>query len=114
MGYEFDFKVILDNLDEFVPAIRMTLTVSAVALLVALVLGLIVALMRISKSPLLTVPAQAYINFFRGAPLYVLIFWVYYGVATAIGVNFQPFTAGVIALSTAVWRLSGRGLSLGH
>ena len=100
MGYEFDFKVILDNMDEFVLAIRMTLTVSAVALLVALVLGLIVALMRISKSPLLTVPAQAYINFFRGAPLYVLIFWVYYGVATAIGVNFQPFTAGVIALST--------------
>lgn len=100
MGYEFDFKVILDNMDEFVLAIRMTLTVSAVALLVALVLGLIVALMRVSKSPLLTVPAQAYINFFRGAPLYVLIFWVYYGVATAIGVNFKPFTAGVIALST--------------
>lgn len=99
MGYDFDFKVILDNMDEFVLAIRMTLSVAGVALLVALAVGLIVALMRISKSPLLTLPAQGYINFFRGAPLYVLIFWIYYGVATAIGVNFKPFTAGVIALS---------------
>ena len=100
MGYDFDLKVIVDNLDEFVAAVGMTLLVAAVSMVAALVVGLVVALMRISRSAILRTPAQAYINFFQGAPLYVLIFWVYYGVAMMAGVNFQPFTAGAIALST--------------
>jgi His/Glu/Gln/Arg/opine family amino acid ABC transporter permease subunit len=99
MGYQLDLKVILDNLDEFLLAVRMTLLVSAASMAVALVLGLIVALVRISKARILSMLAQAYINFFQGAPLYVLIFWVYYGLAMLLGVNFEPFTAGVIALS---------------
>jgi glutamine transport system permease protein len=100
VGYDFDLKVIVDNLDEFVAAVGMTLLVSAVSMVAALVVGLAVALMRISRSNILRAPAQAYINFFQGAPLYVLIFWVYYGVAMLVGVNFQPFTAGAIALTT--------------
>jgi len=100
MGYDLDMKVIWDNMDEFVLAVRMTLVLSAVAMLVALVLGLIVALNRVSKFRFLNTPARAYINFFQGAPQYVLIFWVYYGLAMLLGVNFRPFTAGVISLST--------------
>lgn len=100
MGYQFDLKIIVDNMDEFVMAIGMTLLVAFVSMVVALVVGLIVAFMRISRYPILRMPAQAYINFFQGAPLFVLIFWVYYGIAMMTGVNFQPFTAGVIALST--------------
>jgi His/Glu/Gln/Arg/opine family amino acid ABC transporter permease subunit len=100
VGYDFDLKVIVDNLDEFVAAVGMTLLVAAVSMVAALVVGLVVALMRISRSGILRTPAQAYINFFQGAPLYVLIFWVYYGVAMLVGVNFQPFTAGAIALTT--------------
>jgi His/Glu/Gln/Arg/opine family amino acid ABC transporter permease subunit len=87
-------------MDEFVAAVGMTLLVAAVSMVVALIVGLIVAFMRISRLGILRTPAQAYINFFQGAPLYVLIFWVYYGVAMMAGVNFQPFTAGAIALST--------------
>ena len=100
MGYQFDLKVITDNLDEFFYAILMALAVAGVSMLVSLVLGLIVALIRISNRRIPSTLARAYINFFPGAPLYVLIFWVYYGIAMLIGVNFQPFTAGVIALST--------------
>jgi len=100
MPFEFNFRVIWDNLDEFGLAVRMTLVLSAVAMLVALVLGLIVALLRISKSRILSVLARAYINFFQGAPQYILVFWVYYGLAMALGVKFNPFAAGVISLST--------------
>lgn len=100
MGYRFSFKVITDNLDEFIPAIGLTLLVSLVAMLVALVLGLIVALMRLSRSRVLNTPARAYITFFTGTPIYVLIFWVYYGLAMMINVNFSPFVAGAISLST--------------
>lgn len=100
MGYRIDLKVIVDNLDEFAVAIGITLLVAAVSMVAALIVGLVVAFMRISRYRILRTPAQAYLNFFQGAPLYVLIFWVYYGVAMLAGVNFQPFTAGAIALST--------------
>ncbi len=100
MGYRWDFKVVVDNLDEFAVAIQTTLVVSALAMGVALVLGLIIALMRLSKRRALNIPARAYINFFQGSPQYVLIFWVYYGLAMLIDVNFSPFVAGAIALST--------------
>jgi His/Glu/Gln/Arg/opine family amino acid ABC transporter permease subunit len=100
VGYDFDLKVIVDNLDEFVAAVGMTLLVAAVSMVAALVVGLVVAFMRISRFSIFRAAAQGYINFFQGAPLYVLIFWVYYGVAMLVGVNFQPFTAGAIALTT--------------
>ncbi|MFZ5916473.1 MAG: amino acid ABC transporter permease [Chloroflexota bacterium] len=100
MGYQLDLKVVLDNMDEFILAVRMTLLLSAAAMAVALVLGLVVALLRISRHRILRAPAQAYINFFQGAPQYVLIFWVYYGLAMLTGVNFVPFTAGIISLSS--------------
>ncbi len=99
MGYRIDLKVVVDSLGAFAAGVRMTLEVAALSMLVALIVGLIVALMRISRSRLLSTPAQAFINVFQGAPLFVLIFWVYYGLSIMLGISFQPFTAGVIALS---------------
>jgi ABC-type amino acid transport system permease subunit len=49
VGYDFDLKVIVDNLDEFVAAVGMTLLVAAVSMVAALVVGLVVAFMRISR-----------------------------------------------------------------
>jgi His/Glu/Gln/Arg/opine family amino acid ABC transporter permease subunit len=99
MGYELDLRVVWTNMDEFALAVQMTLLLSAAAMLLALVMGLVISLLRVSKLRLLQAPARAYINFFRGAPQYVLIFWVYYGLAMILGVRFAPFTAGVLSLS---------------
>jgi His/Glu/Gln/Arg/opine family amino acid ABC transporter permease subunit len=99
MGYRMDWSVVWSSLGVFVSAVRMTLTVAVVSMIVALVVGLIIALLRMSKSRLLNTPAQLFINFFRGTPLFVLIFWVYYGLSILLGISFTPFTAGVIALS---------------
>ena len=99
MGYDIDLEVVRRNIGDFVLAIEMTLAISAVAMVLSLVAGLLVALLRVSKTQFLRAPAQAYINFFRGAPQYILIFWVYYGLAMLFKVNFSPFTAGVISLS---------------
>ena len=54
-----------------------TLWISVVAQFCGVVLGLFIALMRMSRFPLLTGPARAYIWFFRGSPLLVqvLLLW---------------------------------------
>lgn len=64
----------------FNPAIirglRVTLVLTVVCMVVAIVLGTVVAVMRLSPSPLLSRPAAIYVWFFRGVPVLVqLIFW---------------------------------------
>ncbi len=64
----------------FNPAImrglRVTLALTVVCMVVAIVLGTVVAVMRLSPSPLLSRPAAIYVWFFRGVPVLVqLIFW---------------------------------------
>ncbi len=61
----------------FLKAAWTTLWISVVAQSIGVVLGLFLALMRMSKSPFLKWPASAYIWFFRGSPLLVqvLLLW---------------------------------------
>ncbi len=55
---------------------RTTIIVAIFAQALGLFLGLVSALMRMSKNPLLSVPANFYVWFFRGTPLLVqLLFW---------------------------------------
>ncbi len=55
---------------------QRTIVVAIAAQVLGMVLGLVSALMRMSKNPLLNVPANLYVWFFRGTPLLVqLLFW---------------------------------------
>src|SRR5690606_30517525 len=72
------------------------------------VLGVFLALMRISKNKLLNFVSTAYVEIIRGTPLLVQIFIIYYGLPI-MGINFpsipflgstgEEFVAGIIALS---------------
>src|SRR5437016_5864059 len=61
----------------FLQAAWTTLWISVIAQFCGVILGLFIALMRMSRFPLLTWPARAYIWFFRGSPLLVqvLLLW---------------------------------------
>jgi polar amino acid transport system permease protein len=62
----------------FLQAAWVTLWISVVAQTLGVVLGLFLALMRMSRFPFLVWPARAYIWFFRGSPLLVqvLVLWI--------------------------------------
>ena len=74
-----DFSVITDNLPRFASGAWVTLQLTALSMLIGLVLAVPVALARLSHNPLLSWPAFAYMFFFRGTPLLVQIFLIYYG-----------------------------------
>ncbi len=76
----------------------VTIEVALLALGVALILGLPVALLRASRLPVFWLPAFLFIQFFRGTSLYVLILWVFFGLAIALDINLPPFTAAVLCL----------------
>jgi His/Glu/Gln/Arg/opine family amino acid ABC transporter permease subunit len=72
--------------------------VSAVSLALSVIVGLLLAVMRMSKPPLSWI-ATGYINVFRGIPVIVTALWVFFGFSEVTGINFSVFVAGVISLT---------------
>ncbi len=75
----------------------VTIEISLYSLVIALVLGLLIGLMRISANPAVRNLAILYIEVIRGTPLLVQIFIMYFFFGTVL--DLERFTAGVIALS---------------
>jgi His/Glu/Gln/Arg/opine family amino acid ABC transporter permease subunit len=101
MGHVFaayDWSLVWDNRSALLHGLLVAIEVSAVALVLSVVIGLFLALMRLSKAPITWIGA-IYVNIFRGVPALVSVIWVYFGVSLAIGVTFTTFQAGVIALT---------------
>ena len=99
MRYHPDLSVVTARLPIIMMGLKLTLYVAAMAMAVALVLGLLVAFARISPVRPLSWLANLYVQFFRGIPQFVFLLWLYYGLSILLGINFTPITAGVIALS---------------
>lgn len=81
----------------FAEAAWVTVQVSALAILLALVLGFLAALAKLSANPLLRMPSKAYVSVFRGTPCLVQLLLLYFG-GPQIGLQLEPFAAGVIGL----------------
>jgi His/Glu/Gln/Arg/opine family amino acid ABC transporter permease subunit len=74
-----------------------TVTVAVGALIFALLFGLVIALLRMSRWRLLRIPAIAYIEFFRGTPLLVQLFVIYFGLPD-LDIEPTPFQAAIIGM----------------
>jgi glutamate/aspartate transport system permease protein len=75
----FDFDVIWRSLGYlFLQGMTFTLLLTALATLGGVVLGTLLALMRLSSIPGLSQVAAAYVNLMRSLPLVLVIFWFYF------------------------------------
>jgi cystine transport system permease protein len=97
-----DYQELLELLSASAPAMLrgagLTLLLAVSAMVGGLALGLPTALMRVAPWAPLRWPAALYVSAFRGTPLLVQLFVVYYGLPS-IGIEFTPVTAGVLTLS---------------
>jgi len=75
----------------------VTLQVTAGSLALALVLGIFVALARISSFKSLSYPALIYTDVMRGTPALVQLFIIYFGLSD-LGLEFDPISAAIIGL----------------
>ncbi len=97
-GSTLDWSLIWEHRTELLDGLLVAVRVSATALVISVVLGLLLALMLMSRAPFSWV-AAAYTNIFRGVPALVSVIWVYFGISLAFGISFTVYQAGVIALS---------------
>ncbi|HHX6890443.1 TPA: amino acid ABC transporter permease [Pseudomonas aeruginosa] len=78
-----------------------TVLFAAVSMVLGLILGFSVAVVRATKVPVVSQIAAVYVSAFRGTPLLVQIFVLYYGLPS-VGIEFTPVTAGILALTLNV------------
>lgn len=100
MDYEWSFGFLADHWQMLLVGLWGTVRIAAVAVAIGLVVGGVLAAMRMSKHRAWRYPATAYIEFYRNTPGIVHFFWVYYALPVITPIALGPFEAAVIALST--------------
>ena len=75
----------------------ITIEITVICIAIGIVLGLLLAMARVYGSRWLSLPAAIYIQFFRGTPLLVQLFLVYFGLPTW-GISLPPILSGILAL----------------
>ena len=104
--YEWGWNIIdpsnidgLTNLKFLISGITITIYISVISIILAMIIGLIVALPSLSNNKFLSYFNIAYVEIVRAIPLLVLILWIYYGLPIMTGISFSPFVSGVVALT---------------
>jgi len=95
----FDFAPIWQSKVLLIEGFGIAMFSAVAGILLAIVLGLIIALMRLSRFKILRGFAFIYTQLFRGVPLYVLILWIYFGLVYAVGIDIPRIPSGIIALA---------------
>lgn len=104
---DYTGKVIIDNLPLFLYGMSMTVRICLIAATISFVVGVIIAVLRVTPSGGLKILATAYAEFFRNTPLLVQVMAFYFGLPRiGIRLNFNffgievgdSFAAGTLAL----------------
>jgi putative glutamine transport system permease protein len=88
-----DFSILTEHMDKYLIGFGNTLKASLLALFFSFVLGVIIAIMRISPFKILKALGTIYVEFVRNIPLLLIAFIFFYGI------RLNGFLAGTIALS---------------
>jgi polar amino acid transport system permease protein/putative glutamine transport system permease protein len=93
-----DLTILVPHIGFFAEGALLTAEVCVLALIGAVLLGMLVAVARTSQLRWVRWLAFAYVDLFRNIPFLVQLFFFYYGLPE-IGIYIDAFTTGVIALS---------------
>ena len=96
---EFDFALVTQCLPLLIKGAGLTLQITALAVGIGLILGLILGMAQLSRHWILHMPAKIYVDFIRGTPLLIQIFIIYFALPNILGTRIDPFVAAVTACS---------------
>jgi ectoine/hydroxyectoine ABC transporter permease protein EhuD len=94
----FDLTLARDSLPVLLEGLKITVELTFIVIVLSLVLGIVVALCRLSKNRVLSTVTGLYVDFMRSTPLLVQLIYIYFVLPT-IGIRLDPFVAGVVGLT---------------
>lgn len=84
MAKLFDIKLVFTEIPEIVRYLPTTISLTLVALVIGIVVGLLIAVIRINKVPVLNQFAVAFVSLLRGTPIIVQLYITYFGIPIAL------------------------------
>ncbi len=98
-SYRFRWDVIPNNLDFLMSGLQLTLLISAVTLVLAMLGGLVIAMLDMSRWRLVRIVGITFGEIIRNTPILVQLLWVYYVLPIVFDIGIGSFAALVIGLS---------------
>jgi polar amino acid transport system permease protein len=97
----YNYRIVEQYLGRFAEGLENTLIAAAVSLVVAVILGTLLAFGRMSSRVALWRPVAGYVEFIRATPLLVQIYLIYYGLPFLVPATrrWSELALGIIALS---------------
>ncbi|AJD30416.1 MULTISPECIES: amino acid ABC transporter permease [Clostridium] len=96
---ELNFDIVFRNLPFLLKATLVTIKITLLSFIVAIILAFIVGVLRTYKfSKILDFILDAYVEIFRGSPLLIQLFFIYYGLPS-VGIAMDAEVAAVIGLA---------------
>lgn len=94
---------LIDLLVEFgadlLSGLGITLQLTIIGIIFASIIGVLCAVINVSKNKYLKIITSIYINIIRGTPFLVQAYIIYFGLPGALGIRMSEMTAGIIAIS---------------
>lgn len=94
---------LIDLLVEFggdlLSGLGITLQLTIIGIIFASIIGILCAVINVSKNKYLKIFTSIYINIIRGTPFLVQAYIIYFGLPGALGIRMSEMTAGIIAIS---------------
>ena len=101
-----DFAIVLKYQDALLLGLWMTLKLTLICILLGCVLGFLLALARTSRNAVLRGVSSVYVEFFRGTPVLVQLFWIFFCLPLVLGIELSNLASGVIALTLYMGAIS--------
>lgn len=92
-------EIFRNSLPVLVQGLKMTLYITIFSLMFAMLIGLFVSLMRLSKVRILEILSKGYVDIIRGTPLIIQAFFLYFGLPDLLNIRIDNTTAGIIIMS---------------
>lgn len=97
--YLYDPELAWNSVPVLLEGLKITMIIAFFSMFFALILGIFIGIMSMSKFLFLRIPAKIYISFMRGTPILVFLFILYYGIPV-LGVEFRsPIVAAIVGMS---------------
>ncbi|XOJ02015.1 amino acid ABC transporter substrate-binding protein/permease [Paenibacillus polymyxa] len=93
------WELIQKSLPSLFKGLGKTLLYTVVSLFFAFIIGLIFGFMKVGQNKFLRGVATVFVDIFRGIPLIVLAFFIYFGIPQAMGFTMPLFLAAILTLS---------------
>jgi len=99
MTYHFSFGFMLDYWSALLAGLATTLELTVICVVLGVMLGFVVSLMRTSESPLFYAIGSIYVELFRGTPVLIQIFWIFFCLPIVLHIEIGNLPSAIIALS---------------